>query len=130
MILMVKTDGSNLEMYLYENGTCIEDKSIELGRELSRHILEQLQELFAVHGKTLQKDISGIVVYQGPGSFTSLRIGITVCNTLAYAAPAPIVGTQGDSWREDGLARLNAQEDDKIAMPFYGAEAHITSPRK
>jgi hypothetical protein len=29
-----------------------------------------------------------------------------------------------------GLARLQAGENDKLVMPAYGAEAHITTPRK
>lgn len=75
-------------------------------------------------------DISGVVGFRGPGSYTGLRIGITIINAIAYQVDAPIVGETGDNWLEDGLARLRYGEDDKIILPEYGGEANITKPRK
>lgn len=69
-------------------------------------------------------------VYKGPGSFTGLRIGITVFNTLAYANTWPIVGVTGDDWRQLGVKRLENKENDEIVLPEYGGEANITTPRK
>jgi tRNA A37 threonylcarbamoyladenosine modification protein TsaB len=76
------------------------------------------------------KDLSGLVVFKGPGSFTGLRIGITVMNSLAYANGLPIVGITGERWQQEGLQRLAAGENDTIVMPEYGGEANITKPRK
>lgn len=76
------------------------------------------------------KDVSGIVGFRGPGSYTGLRIGITVINAIADQVGAPIVGETGDNWLEDGLTRLRAGENDKIILPEYGGEANITKPRK
>ena len=72
----------------------------------------------------------GIGVMKGPGSFTGLRIGLTVTNTLADSLSAPIVGATGEDWRETALEKLRAGENEKIVMPEYGAVAHITAPRK
>ena len=36
----------------------------------------------------------------------------------------------GDDWQRDCLARLAAGQDDKIVLPEYGGEAHITKPKK
>lgn len=74
--------------------------------------------------------ITGIGVFKGPGSFTGLRIGMSVLNTLAHAKQVPIVGTTGDDWQADALSRLQSREDEKIVLPFYGREANITKPRK
>jgi len=38
------------------------------------------------------KPISKVFVIQGPGSFTGLRVGITIANTLAYAKNVPVTG--------------------------------------
>lgn len=38
------------------------------------------------------KDISKIVVAKGPGSYTGLRIGVTLAKTLAWTLNIPIVG--------------------------------------
>jgi len=101
----------------------------ESGRTLAKGLLGYLQTHLERHGKTW-KDISGIVAYKGPGSFTGLRIGLTVLNTFADSESVPIVGTTGDDWQIIGLTRLEAGENDKLVMPEYGAEAHITTPRK
>lgn len=78
-------------------------------------------------------DVSGIVVFKGPGSFTGLRIGITVVNAIADQVGVPIVGIgseSGESWIEDGLDRLSLGQNDKIVLPEYGGDANITKPRK
>jgi tRNA threonylcarbamoyladenosine biosynthesis protein TsaB len=105
------------------------DDEWEANRELAKGLLQYIQDNLEKNGKTWT-DISGIVAFQGPGSFTGLRIGLTVLNTLADANHVPIVGAAGETWQADGLARLEAGEDDKIVLPEYGAEAHITQPRK
>lgn len=38
----------------------------------------------------LVSQVDGIVVVQGPGSFTGLRIGITIANTFAFAKKIPL----------------------------------------
>ena len=102
-----------------------QDFEWQAGRTLARGLLKFLEE------KTGDlRDISGIGVMKGPGSFTGLRIGLTVANTLADSLNIPIVGAMGEDWRETALSKLRAGESEKIVMPEYGAAAHITAPRK
>ena len=102
-----------------------QDFEWQAGRTLARSLLKFLEE------KTGDlRDISGIGVMKGPGSFTGLRIGLTVANTLADSLNIPIVGAMGEDWRETALKKLRAGENEKIVMPEYGAAAHITAPRK
>lgn len=98
-------------------------------RELAKGLLAYLQECMAHHGKTWT-DIIGIGAFRGPGSFTGLRIGLTVLNTLASSQHIPIVGVTGDDWQDQALARLSRGEDDMIVLPEYGGDANITKPRK
>lgn len=101
----------------------------EAGRTLAQGLLRYLSDQLAEQGHALG-DISSLGVYRGPGSFTGLRIGSTVMNTLADGLQVPIVGETGDAWRDNVDARLDAGEDDRLVMPLYGAEATITHPRK
>ena len=101
----------------------------ESGRALAKGLLGYLQDNLAKNDKTW-KDISGIIAFKGPGSFTGLRIGLTVLNTFADSEAVPIVGSTGDDWQVEGLSRLAAGENDQLVMPEYGGEAHITTPRK
>lgn len=105
------------------------DTMWEAGRGLAKGLLAFLEQELSFQDKTWQ-DVTGLAVYQGPGSFTGLRIGITVFNSLAYANSLPIVGVMGDNWRAEGIARLAAGENDEIVLPEYGGEANITKPRK
>ena len=97
----------------------------EAGRTLARGLLAFIQEKVGD-----VKNISGIGIMRGPGSFTGLRIGMAVANTLADGLGVPIVGETGDSWRESALGRLSSGEDDRVILPFYGGDAHITKPKK
>lgn len=97
----------------------------EAGRTLAKGLLAFIQEKVGD-----VKNISGIGIMRGPGSFTGLRIGMAVANTLADGLGVPIVGETGDSWRESALGRLSSGEDDQVILPFYGGDAHITKPKK
>ena len=102
-----------------------QDFEWQAGQTLARGLLKFLEEKTGdLH------DISGIGVMKGPGSFTGLRIGLTVANTLADSLSVSIVGATGEDWRETALEKLRAGENEKIVMPEYGAAAHITAPRK
>ncbi|HEX7483862.1 MAG TPA: tRNA (adenosine(37)-N6)-threonylcarbamoyltransferase complex dimerization subunit type 1 TsaB [Candidatus Saccharimonadales bacterium] len=105
------------------------DSEWQADRTLAKGLLRYLSAQLATHSMQLH-DITGIGVFQGPGSFTGLRIGLTVLNTIADAQAVPIVSATGDDWQQQVITRLQAGEDDKMVLPFYGSEAHITTPRK
>lgn len=130
MILAIRTDASTVFFELFnELGEKIGDKQWLAERRLARDLLAQLEEFLGEHGGNWEV-LSGLVVYRGPGSFTGLRIGITVMNTIAYGGSLPIVGETGDTWSSDGVARLAQGENDRMVLPEYGAPARITQQRK
>lgn len=128
MILLLDTSTPVCKVSLMQ-GDWRYDDEWESGRTLAKGLLGYLTDTLSKNDKTW-KDISGIVAFKGPGSFTGLRIGLTVLNTLADSQTLPIVGETGEDWQNAGIIRLDAQENDVLVMPEYGAEAHITSPRK
>lgn len=129
MILVLRTDKVESEIGLYDDGTQLAYETWEAHRQLAETIHKKLQSLLERQDKTFQ-DISGVVVYKGPGSFTGLRIGISVANALAYSFAVPIVATTGDSWIEDGLRSLKSTEPGTCAVPEYGSVPHITQQKK
>lgn len=98
-------------------------------RTLARHLLKFLEEKLQATGGSL-KEVSAIGLMKGPGSFTGLRIGASVANALADGLGVPIVGSTGESWREDALSRLKAGENDQVILPDYGQLPNITKPRR
>ena len=130
MILSIRTDKPEAELGLYTpEGQEVEYFTWEANRELSKTILTEIKNLLGRHEKDFPT-LTGLVVFEGPGSFTGLRIGITVANTMAYSLEKPIVGVMGNNWQQAGIARLKQGENDRIVLPHYGAEAHITLPKK
>lgn len=130
MILILKTGTENNLLELRDsNGDIKFSEEWAATKQLSEELPGKIED--ALSSLSLMfSDVSGIVVYRGPGSFTGLRIGITVVNTIADQVPCPIVGTNGDNWIEEGLEKLKLSENDRIVLPEYGGEANITKPRK
>lgn len=128
MILLLDTSTPVCKLSLVEGDWRFDDQW-ESGRALAKGLLGYVQDNLAKNGK-IWTDISGIVAFKGPGSFTGLRIGLTVLNTIADSEALPIVGTMGEDWQSIGLNRLEKGENDELVMPEYGGEPHITIPRK
>ena len=121
MKLTIRTEKPEAEIAIYVDGEKQDEVLWQAHRELSDTILIKIDEIV----KKDLSQLSGIVVFKGPGSFTGLRIGMTVANSLAYSLGIPIVATGGEDWKSEGISRLNAGENEKIAMPEYGGEANI-----
>lgn len=128
MILSIDTSTPTCFIGVHD-GTVWHEYEWEAGRRLAKELLTYLQEALEKSATSID-EVSGIVAYQGPGSFTGLRIGLTVVNTLASAKHIPIVGETGEQWRQHGLERLSHGENDELVMPEYGGDPHITTPRK
>lgn len=128
VILFLKTDQADCYVELRQ-AERQQQFSWQAGRNLSDGLLQFLQQCLKEFG-VKWADLSGLVVFRGPGSYTSLRIGLTVANTMASSLQIPIVGVEGEQWQADGLARLSAGEDDKIVLPIYLQPVHITQPKK
>jgi len=129
IILTFRTDKPISELALFNDDKKVGEILWEADRTLADAIHIKIKELLQKNSCTLT-GIGGIVCFEGPGSFTGLRIGLTVANTFAYSLGCPIVPETGKAWRQKGVKRLLKGENDKIALPKYGAEAHITPPKK
>lgn len=130
MLLGLKTDGPTVEFYLYDShGVAVATKTWEAGRTLARFLLQELTQFLAENDCSYET-VTGLFVFRGPGSFTGLRIGITVMNTLAYAQDLPLVGETGEEWLSKALSRLTNRENDQTVLPEYGSAARVTLPRK
>jgi tRNA threonylcarbamoyladenosine biosynthesis protein TsaB len=128
VILAIDTSTPLCRIYLID-GTTRHEYEWNAGRELADGLIGYLRERLDENNRTW-KDIDGVAAYQGPGSFTGLRIGLTVLNTVADTSGIPIVGETGDDWLNKALKRLVLGDNDGLVMPLYGREPNITKPRK
>ena len=128
MIILLDTSTPTCKLTLVDNG---EKREFEwqADRQLAKGLLSFLERSLSGNGQSLNS-IRGLGIMKGPGSFTGLRIGITVFNTIADTNNVPIVGESGDSWQDKAIMRLENGENDHVVLPEYGSEANITKPRK
>ena len=129
LILTLRTDKPEAELGLFEDGRQIAYETWHAHRDLSVTIHKKIETLLKKE-QCGWKDIEGIVCFKGPGSFTGLRIGLTVANALAYSLTVPIVSETGQDWIQQGLTRLQKGDNEVIAMPEYGSPVHLTLPKK
>lgn len=128
-MLGMRTDKPEAELYL-----CRDDQELDrivwhADRQLSDTLHRQINKLLETNKASLE-DVQAVVIYEGPGSFTGLRIGFSVANALANSLGVPIVATTGERWLDLAITRLRRGEDAKVARPEYGASPNITQPKK
>ena len=129
MILALHSATPDTELYLFDGEAIVHQKLWRADRQLAKDLLKEI-DLLLVGANASWDKVEGLVVFKGPGSFTGLRIGCMVLNTVAYAKGIPIVGSSGDNWLEEGTTQILSGVDHKTVLPEYGAEPRITTPRK
>lgn len=129
LILTLRTDKPESEIAFFEGNKQLSADTWQAHRQLAETIHKRMAKNLQSIGKDWQ-DIGGIAVFQGPGSYTGLRIGISVANALAYSLDIPIVAANGKDWQNAGIERLAKGQTDGQALPEYGAPAFVTRPKK
>lgn len=129
IILTIRTDKPESEIGLYKDNRRLTYCTWQAHRQLAETIHLKLKDLLDSQNFSWQ-DVEAIAVYQGPGSFTGLRIGLSVANTLADSLQVPIVSAKGDNWIPEAIGRLLNGDNEKIALPDYGAPPKTTRQKK
>lgn len=87
MKLFIDTSDSE-EITVGLDGKTFKEKARQ---KASQKLLPFIDELLKKKGKSL-KDITEIEVNTGPGSFTGLRVGVSVANALGWTLGIPVNG--------------------------------------
>lgn len=129
MKLLLNTASADCQLYLIDDQGVSHDFGWPAGRQLAHDLLGRIEAALGDRGGKFS-DLTGLAIFRGPGSFTGLRIGCTVVNTLAHELSLPIVGVTGDDWQDQAIERLAAGDSDQIVMPHYDRPANVTQPKK
>ena len=88
-ILYIDTSSSYLYTAIVENDKLVSEIKEEDGQNLSQVALPRIVSMFEDNNLS-PKDIDKIIVVNGPGSFTGIRIGITIAKVYAWSLNIPI----------------------------------------
>jgi tRNA threonylcarbamoyladenosine biosynthesis protein TsaB len=91
MYLSIDTSGDRAGLALTQGNEILAEESWLCGRNHTVELLPYLDGLLKQAGRGI-KDIDGVIVATGPGSFNGLRVGLGTAKGLAFALDIPIVG--------------------------------------
>lgn len=93
-MLNLHIDTSNRQaIVLILNGTIMKEKRIQSAEVKSQQVVAEI-ETFMAESESQFKDLTSLTVATGPGSFTGLRVGTIVGQTLSLLLEIPINGQE------------------------------------
>lgn len=131
MLLIVSNiEKDNLYLALAQK-KIIWQKKITLLFDEGEKILHLVDKFLQTH-KVAPKDIKALIVYQGEGTFTSLRLQAVFANAWAYALKIPIYNLTAAQFKNFNKTLLNLKKLNKFKKiePAYTSPPKITLPKK
>ena len=114
-ILAIDTSNQTLTIAVNEEQRLLGEYTITVKRNHSLTLMPAIERLMQEVGLT-PKELDRIVVAQGPGSYTGLRIGVTTAKTLAYTLNKELVGVSSLKTVAANCITINS-----IIVPLFDA---------
>ena len=89
--LGIDTANTPLSVAIVRDGEVLAEENTSLAINHSLRAMPAIEEIFNKVGIT-PSEIDAIAVSEGPGSYTGIRIGVTIAKTLAWTLKKPLVG--------------------------------------
>jgi tRNA threonylcarbamoyladenosine biosynthesis protein TsaB len=122
MILGLDTSTEILGLALLREGRVISSLSLAIGRSHSEKLPGTLDRFLSEAG-VLVSELSGLAVSIGPGSFTGLRVGLSLAKGMASTMGVPLVGVptlKALAWRcRPSRYSIGAMLDARKGEVFY-----------
>jgi tRNA threonylcarbamoyladenosine biosynthesis protein TsaB len=124
-LLVLETSGRVGAVALASGAELLAVQHLEETRRHARDLAPVTADLLAERGWS-PRDLAGVVVGLGPGSYTGLRVGIMSARVLAYATGCALIGigtfSAIASQAPEGVDRIDviadAQQDKVYVQPF------------
>jgi tRNA threonylcarbamoyladenosine biosynthesis protein TsaB len=91
--LILETSGRVGQVALAVEETLRAHRNLDAARRHARDLAPTVSELLSEQGWR-PRDLSGVVVSRGPGSYTGLRVGIMSAKIVAYATGCDLIGVE------------------------------------
>ncbi|MCE5039067.1 tRNA (adenosine(37)-N6)-threonylcarbamoyltransferase complex dimerization subunit type 1 TsaB [Staphylococcus auricularis] len=113
--LLIDTSNQPLSVAVMTDKTVLAEHHTNIKKNHSVQLMPAIAQV--IEASTIEKkDLDAIVVAKGPGSYTGLRIGVTVAKTLAYALNTKLYGVSS-------LKALAAtvENEQRLLVPVFDA---------
>lgn len=110
-VILIETSGRQGLVGLALDGKIVDTVELNTEKKHAQDLAGKINQLMSRH-KIGPKELKGVIVARGPGSFTGLRIGLVTAITLAYATDAKIVGVSSFQ----GLAEQVNHDSGKVTI--------------
>lgn len=104
LILNIETSTEVCSVVLARDGAVIHSRETLTGQNHSMLLTVYIQELMAESNMTIGQ-LDAVAVSGGPGSYTGLRIGVSVAKGLCYAAHLPMIAITSLEAMADSVIR-------------------------
>ena len=113
--LGIDTANAPLSVAIVKDGRVLAEMVQNIKATHSVGAMPAVEELFA-KAKMKPAEIDAVAVSEGPGSYTGVRIGVTIAKTLAWTLKKPLVGVSSLQ-----TVAANARLFDGVICPLFDA---------
>lgn len=127
MLLFINTSDFNNLTLVLQDGAVVRlfVKSIAFNENYKTN--EFLQR-FLQESKVSPKQLTKIIVCSGPGSFTGIRVGVSLAQALGFALNIPVIAIPKNKVPED-VRKLEKIRGGKSLSLNYGQKPNITKAK-
>lgn len=90
LLLSLETSTQSCSVALHKGGVLLVSRETKTPRSAAAQLAVMIQEVLN-HSGSKPKDLQGVIVASGPGSYTGLRIGVATAKGLCYALDIPLI---------------------------------------
>lgn len=110
--ILLDSSNTSLSVGIAKDGVLLDFISYEAWQRQSEFMLPELEKVLK-RNQIAKKDIGDVIVAVGPGSYTGVRIAITIAKVMATALNIPLFGVSSLRVQKDGdkptISLINAR---------------------
>ena len=123
--VLLDSSNTNLSVGIARDNLLLESISYEAWQRQSEYMIPELNKLLSKYNVN-RDEIKEVVVAKGPGSYTGVRIAITIAKTMAIALNAKLYAVSSLRVQKDGknpsICLINARSGRSYIGVYEGSD--------